>query len=234
MKVYVDIETIPGQSPALRQEIAASVAPPGNYKKVDTLAKWEDEQKPAQVEEAWRRTSFDGDRGEIVCIAWAVEDAPIDCVYRALKASETTMLADFFLQIQGEVTRRHGLIPHWIGHNVADFDLRFLFQRAVILGLEPPFRLSQDARPGGDFVSDTMTAWAGYRNRISLDRLCKALGIATKGTEPGGEDIDGSKVWDFVKAERIEEVALYCRADVDRVRRVYKRLMFESVAEGLE
>ena len=233
MNIYLDIETIPGQSPALKAEIAVDIRPPGSMKKAETIARWEAEEKPLAIEAAWRKTSFHGDRGEVVCIAWAVDDNPVAVISRKMEGrehEERDLLYEFFDAIEREIANSHGRIPTWVGHNVRDFDLRFLFHRAVVLGARPPFRLPHDAKPGGEHVYDTMTAWAGYRDRISLDRLCKALAIPTKGTELGGEAIDGSKVWDFVKAGRIGDVAEYCRADVERVRRVHKRLTF---ADGL-
>ncbi|MBU1336044.1 MAG: hypothetical protein KJ944_08530 [Alphaproteobacteria bacterium] len=54
--------------------------------------------------------------------------------------------------------------------------------------------------------------------RIGLDRLCRALGVAGKG------DMDGSMVWDAVKAGRIDAVAEYCRGDVKRLRSVHRRM----------
>ena len=47
MKIYLDIETIPGQSPELKTEIAATIKPPGSMKKAETIARWEAEEKPA-------------------------------------------------------------------------------------------------------------------------------------------------------------------------------------------
>lgn len=78
-----------------------------------------------------------------------------------------------------------------------------------------------------------MTAWAGWGGRVALDRLCAALGLPEKGSEIG-EDIDGAKVWDFVRAGRIEEVAAYCRADVERVRAIHQRLTFGGVLQARE
>lgn len=242
MNIFLDIETIPGQEQGLREEIAATITPPGNMKKAETIAKWEAEEKPAAIEEAWRKTAFDGSRGEIVCIAWAVDSAPVRSVFydpindpgtmpaAGENRTEADLLQAFFIAVATASENQHGRLPRFIGHNVRDFDLRFLFHRAVILGVRPPFHLPHDARPGSDFVFDTMEAWAGYRNRISLDRLCRAFGIPTKGAELGGEEIDGSKVWDFVQAGRIEEVATYCRADVERVRAVHQRITFAEPA----
>jgi len=238
MHVYLDIETIPGQQPGLKEKIAESITPPGNYKKPETLAKWEEEQKPDLIEEAWRKTAFHGDRGEVVCIAWAIEDDITHCVYRTPPhiegnqndVTEAELLGAFFMAIAGEVRTKHGRLPVFIGHNVRDFDLRFLFQRAVILGVRPPFHLPHDVRPNSEHIFDTMTAWAGWGGRISLVRLCTALDIPNKGSELDGEDIDGSKVWGLVRDGRADAVAVYCKADVERVRRVHRRMTFQECA----
>jgi len=229
MRIYLDIETIPSQDPAVREEIAEGVTPPANMKKPETIAKWEAEEKPAAVEEAWRKTAFAGDRGEVVAIAWAVGTGAVEVLSRGLDEAEGDLLAAWFARLgeQGDDPGGHWR-PEWVGHNVQEFDLRFLFHRAVVHGLRPPLPLPHDARPGSEQVFDTMTAWAGYRGRIGLDRLCRALGIPTKGAELGGEEIDGSKVWDYVRAGRIEEVAAYCAADVERVREVHRRLTFAA------
>ena len=53
--------------------------------------------------------------------------------------------------------------------------------------------------------------------------MCKALGIPGK-----PDDIDGSKVWDFVERGDYERVMQYNILDVDESRQVYKRLTFTS------
>lgn len=229
MHVYLDIETIPSQSEAVRAEIEAGISAPASYKKPETIAAWERDEKPAAVEEAWRKTAFNGDRGEIVCIAWAFDNGPARSASRSLDVTERYVIHEFFDALKEAVYGEPGRpqSPTFIGHNVKDFDLRFLFQRSVIHGIRPPVHLPHDARYNGDRVFDTMTAWAGWGQRISLARLCTALGLPLKGDEIG-EEIDGSMVWDFVKAGRIDEVAAYCRADVQRTREVYKRLTFQE------
>lgn len=104
--------------------------------------------------------------------------------------------------------------PQFIGHNIAKFDDRFIFQRSVINKVKPyrtPTKIN---------TFDTMTEWAGYGNTISLDKLCKVLNVEQKG------DIDGSKVWQYIQDGRVKEVAEYCAKDVERVRQIYKRMNF--------
>ena len=62
---------------------------------------------------------------------------------------------------------------HWIGHNIVSFDLRFLWQRCLVLGIRPPVPLPLEGRDG--IVTDTMIEWAGRfaRDRWpSLEDLC--------------------------------------------------------------
>ena len=100
-----------------------------------------------------------------------------------------------------------------------------LYQRSVVHGIKPPYWIPFDAKPWGDRVFDTMLAWAGARGRVGQDKLCRILGIDAKGSELGDE-IDGSKVWDFVKEGRIAEVATYCGGDVQRAKEIHQRLTF--------
>lgn len=142
------------------------------------------------------------------------------------------MLNLFYAAIDSAVSRdlsggtRSTVKPVFVGHNVIDFDLRFMFQRSVMLGVRPPACIPFDAKPWDGSVFDTMTAWAGARNRVTMDKLCKVFGIEAKGSEIEDE-IDGSKVWDFVKDGRISDVAKYCAGDVARTRSIYKRLTFQ-------
>lgn len=226
MNIYIDIETVPSQDPSVREELAAEITAPGNYKKAESIAEWEREQKPALVDEAWRKTSFDGARGQIVCISIARDDEQPNTFFDdPWEDSEQDILGAAFGYIESVFSPSTNRKPVFIGHNIVGFDLRFLFQRAVINGVVPPSIIPFHAKPWDAQVYDTMVAWAGVGNRVSMNKLCKALKIAGKGSEIG-EEIDGSKVWDFVKAGRISDVAKYCAGDVERVRAIHKALTF--------
>ena len=229
MNVFLDIETIPCQLPGYLEQLAAEVQAPATHKKPESIQAWLDENRTAVATEQWLKTSFDGGVGQVVAISWATDegDADVHCVCTQstgdgpLSARAEEALLERFLLEMDELMGRHNYrAPRWVGHNVAEFDLPFLWKRLVVRGLPPPRWLPHHPKPWGDQVYDTMVEWAGVRNRISLDRLCKLLGI------PGKDGMTGADVWPAVQDGRISEVAEYCRADVERVRAVYRRMNF--------
>lgn len=227
LPLVLDIETIPAQAPRLIEEIAANVKHPGQMKKSDTIAKWEAEDKPAAVADALRATSFDGAYGEIILIGMAVGTDAIEVVRRPSNNDEGGLLETAFRWLEDHVPVGERRMMQVVGHNVVGFDLRFMWQRAVIHGVRPPDWMPWLVKPWDDRVFDTMIQWSGLGGGkgITLDKLCSVLGVARKGTEIG-EDIDGSMVWDFYKGGRIEELVAYCAADVSRAREIYARMRF--------
>lgn len=228
MHIYLDIETIPAQDPAVRAEIEASMEPPGNISKPETIAAWHAEKKPDLVEQAWRRTALDGSRGHVAVIGYAVDDSAPTTFYREdwqAADAERDVLGRFFSDLAVAYQPNAGVTrPVFVGHNVTGFDLRFLFQRAVILGVRPPMFVPFHAKPWDEGVFDTMTQFAGIKNTISADRLSRALGMEGKG------DMDGSKVWEAVREGRIADVAAYCGRDVEAARAFHRRLTFAEAA----
>jgi hypothetical protein len=238
----------------IEAEIAA-IKPPSNLKDPEKIVRWEAEERPKKVkklrdeqhtldhnarqkaDDAWRKTSFDGALGHLAVLGFAVNDAPPALLWTPdylddVTKAEVMMLTQFFRAIDklctaGSLQR----LPTFIGHNVLDFDLRFLYQRAVILGIEPSRFVPFHAKPWDECIFDTQTRWTGGRSMVPLDKLCKVLGIATKGTEIG-EEIGGEKVWDFIRDGRIEDVATYCGGDINRAREVWKRMTFWKSAEA--
>lgn len=250
--IFLDIETIPGQHPSIladflaqaEQEKAAIRLPeikaPSNYKDEEKIAAYildkQNEQAGwltakhadiyASVDEKYRKTSFDGALGQIVSISVAVGDEAPENFFREDWAnSEAYLLGELNRFVADNYTSTMEARPVFVGHNVVGFDLRFIYQRSVLLGIQPNGIIPFNARPWDDIVFDTMVQWAGVGKTVSLDKLCRVFGIPTKGSEIGDE-IDGSKVWDFVQAGRIADVAMYCGGDVDRVREIYRRMTF--------
>jgi len=248
MNLYLDIETIPAQRLDVIAEIRdglatrlaidiANVKPPGNYKKQETIDAWTADEMPKAVralsaqfdidaDAAYRKTGLDGAFGQVCVIGVAFDDEDPLTIWSPDYTDEAALLEDFGCLLVDRVRPADHFATLVIGHNVSAFDLRFLVQRHIVNGYRPHAVIGKaaQAKPWeSDKVFDTMTQWAGVGSRISLDKLCRALSVPS----PKGE-IDGSKVWDFVKAGKISEVADYCARDVEATRAVYKRLTFQA------
>lgn len=231
MNVHLDIETIPAQpEEEIKSAIAETIQAPAAMSKPETIRQWHDGKgkyagvKDAAIEEAYRKTALDGGKGEILSIAWAVGDEAVSQVSRSLCDSEYEMLRRFFTDLSKELLDfSNGRPPFFIGHNIK-FDLKFIYRRCAVMRIIPAFKLPFRGRHGSDYFCNS-EAWCEFREYISQDNLCKTLGIAGK-----PNDIDGSKVWDFVKAGDTARVFEYNVDDVEKVRSVYNRLTFNGAA----
>lgn len=224
MQFFLDLETTPAQNPSVKEDIAATIEPPGNISKAETIAAWHKEKKPLAVEEAWRKTSFDGALGHICVVGIAVNDEEPQALYSGdWLADEAHVLRQLFSLIDACCAKHPNVRPTFIGHNLVEFDLRFLFQRCVVLGVKPSRHIPFSVKPWDDSVYDTMVRW-GAKAGGSLDKITKALGLGGKG------DINGALVWDYVRDGRIDEVADYCKQDVFLTRELYKRMTFQEAS----
>jgi len=246
MNLFIDIETVPAQRPDFLDELKAemsadlatkiaAIAPPGNFKKQETIDAWYADEAPKiraamqsefekELDSTYRKTSFDGAFGQVCVIGFAINDEPAITLFNTDWQDERTLLENFACCLTSDIEHKDFVTV--VGHNVASFDLRFLMHRYIVNGIRPHSVISRaaQAKPWeSDKVFDTMVQWAGVGNRIKLDKLCKALNVPT----PKGE-LDGSKVWDYVNAGRIDEVAAYCKKDVEATRQVYKRMTFAT------
>ena len=221
MNVYIDIETIPTQPETdAKLDIAETIKPPASMTKAETIADWHAGSgkyagvKDRKIDEAYRKTALDGTRGEIICICFATDNEECS-VYRTPERSEFDLLLDFYDSLH--LSLKNGQIPYFIGHNVV-FDLRFIVQRSIINRIvAPPYKIPMNGRHGKDFFC-TMTAWAGFRERISLDNLSAVLRCGEKG------GMSGSEVWDNYQLGAHEAIQDYCAQDVALVREIFKRI----------
>lgn len=222
-ELFFDIETLPTSDPAVIADITAGVTPPGNISKQETIDAWMVEKKPALVDDAVRKTALDPWLGKILCVGLAFGEGEAfsiisDDEYEVLL--QTVALFDKAYSNNGRV-----LEPRVIGHYITGFDLRFFWARCIVNGIHPPAWWPVDAKPWeSDRVFDTMTQAAGVGGKVSLDKLCHALRVPS----PKG-DLDGSKVYDYWKEGRLDEIATYCARDVEAEREVYKRLALISL-----
>ena len=250
MKLFIDIETLPDQRHGAFDAVLADTV--ANFKAPSTLTKeqaaidlgitdkdaikftskdsmikqWETELAATKSHDVamqtYRKTALDGSKGSIFCIGYAFDDGAVKCTdYTASQDDERNVITDLFCAVSAAYD---GIRPiEIIGHNVIDFDLRFIFQRAVILGIQPPTCLKLNPSRYDNDVFDTMTKWAGYGNRISLDNLCKALDVPTP-----QDGVTGATVYDYWLRGEFVEIAEYCKKDVEATRQVYKKMTFSN------
>ena len=162
--------------------------------------------------EVIKKLSLSAATAKIICLCYAIEPS-VSGTIEVLQGEETDIIKNFWkLAVDCNL---------FVGHNVLDFDLRFIYQRSVIHQIKPsrdiPFTRFRNAP-----IYDTMQEWSKWgREHASLDLLSKALGIPSP-----KENLDGSKVYPYYRAGKITEIVEYCKRDVDAVRQVYRRLTF--------
>ena len=194
----------------------------------DMKARWESEMaetKAAEVaQEKWEKTSFDPNFAPIacICIGWfdGVEYKVLEFTNDTL-TNEAIMLSDFHFTIN-DICSSYGTEirkPNFIGHYINKFDLPFIWKRSVINNVETCRGVKWIDAKHGIHCYDTMTAWAGYGNSISMDNLAKILGEQRK-----TEGMDGSKVYDTWQ-EDPRKVIDYCHDDVAMVKAIHERLI---------
>ena len=205
-KMFLDIETIPaaGSDLVKLKDIYESKKKKYSLKGAKYSKKFQD---------FFEETNFSGSFGQILCLAYAINDEET----QILTGKEVNILKNFW-----DIAKD---VHIFIGHNVMDFDLRFIYQRSVVLQTKPTKELSF-ARYRSNPIFDTLREWqhwGGGNGFDSLDALAKALDLPTS-----KQGIDGSQVYNFYQAGKLEEIYKYCKADVDLTRKVYKRMTFEK------
>ena len=159
-----------------------------------------------------KKLSLSAATARILCLAYAIEpesNSPVE----VLQGEEPEIIRNFW--------RLASDCHLFVGHNILDFDLRFIYQRSVIHQIKPS-REIPFARFRNNPVYDTMHEWSKWgREHASLDLLARALGIPSP-----KESLDGSKVYPYYCAGKLEDICEYCKRDVETVRQVYRRLTF--------
>ncbi|RJQ14517.1 hypothetical protein C4553_00370 [Candidatus Parcubacteria bacterium] len=206
-KIFFDIETLPAAEE--KRKIIEELY--GRY--VEKREK-KGGRAPKDFEEYFKNTSFSGTFGRIFCISYAINNDPPQC----LSGDEKEILKSFW-----EAARDVDL---FVGHNIFDFDMKFIYQRSIVLGVRPTYNLTF-AKYRDNPMYDTMhewNKWAYDKTGSSLHELASSFGI--KSSKEG--DLDGSKVYEFYKAGKLKEICDYCNADVEVTRAIYKRMTFNN------
>lgn len=193
--IFFDIETIPTQQSLVDNNLL-------------------DAQLRLDEAEIIKKLSLSAITSQILCLAYAIEPQP-DSSVEVLNGEESDIIKSFWQLVSD--------CDLLVGHNILDFDLRFMYQRSVIHSIKPsrdiPFFRFRNSP-----IYDTMHEWTKWgRERVSLDSLARALGIPSP-----KEALDGSKVYPYFCAGKLPEICEYCKRDVETVRQVYRRLTFSA------
>jgi 3'-5' exonuclease len=232
MNLYLDVETVPSMQPLAKLELRGSIKPPATLKKPESIDAWWENESEQALDDAWRKQALDGGTlGEIVSIAICddFDRSWVRC--RRAGESEADLLRQSFAVVEEwTADDAKNLVPgisdpfpiddhHPVAHNAA-FDLGFLWRRSVVHGIQRPRWLPGPmARAGKDYAC-TMQAWVGFGQRISLDNLCRALGLPS----PKDSGLDGSKILDVWLAGEWERIERYNADDAWAVREIWHRL----------
>ena len=212
-KLFLDIETLPAEDDKLE---TLKMLFNKKHEKFDQ----------EKFDEFLQKTNFDGAFGRILCIGYAVDDEEAKNFYN--ENNEKKTLQEFWDLVNAlSIAPRNAQYPDYgllfVGHNVMDFDLRFIYQRSIALGVKPAYEISF-ARYRNYPIFDTMKEWVRWSNNgVGLEYLALALGI------PSPKDgIDGSQVAEFFKQGKVNDILEYCKRDVLTTRDVYRKMTFES------
>lgn len=204
----MDIETVASQG-----EI------PSDFLKID--ARLKDEAKILAAKgKAFEKTVFDGGFGEVISIAYAINDQEPRVFYRTAGPgglSERVILARFNMAVEKDLAALDtSAFPTLVGHNI-QFDLGFLFKAFARHRIPFPWFLHW---PIGykDNVQDTQIMWAGPREYVSLDTLAYIL-LGVRKTMSGAEV---GELWDDGEYQKIAD---YNVQDVNMTRAIHKILL---------
>lgn len=217
--IFLDIETVPGDT-FYQKQIAASVMPPANYTKEEAIKNWWMTRGKQVKEEAVHATSLMPAYNRIVCLSWAIGDEDPTTFSGD---SEEAILSCFFQDLGDQLSNQQcAYSMRVVGHNVTGFDLPCIWHACIRNNVGYSFLPHPRMIKPWDTnkVVDTLTMLAGRDFKgMSLGNLAKLYGL-----NDAHPDVDGSMVWQMWKDGMETQVADYCAGDVRLVRALYYRI----------
>ncbi len=205
IKLFFDIETIPSADE--HKETHLEILRKKHAGKED--------------DELHRGTSFEGTFGRICCIG-VIKEGPDGVIQKEVfSGTEKEILEKFWEAGIG--------VHRFVGHNIWAFDLPFIYKRSIINGVKP-LKLNL-ARYRDVPIFDTMLQWElwNMQKTQKLDTLAKIFDLPTS-----KDEMDGSMVWDYYQAGRLEDICKYCMKDVELTRKVYYKMAYDDMPSSKE
>src|SRR5262245_65172612 len=222
-RIFLDIETLPPVE-SFRENLTREIyAEQGTDKLGPSEAEVD-----VEVERRFRDLALRGEWGRLLCIGLVIEEGGVvghcgvlgrDRETRRFHLDEARTLKSFWRLVAGFCNGQ----DMFIGHNLLDFDMLFIYKRSCIHGVRPSVNLSFK-RFQSHPIFDTMWEWTKWHQRISLHELAQALGIPS----PKEFGVNGLGIYDLYQQGRHEEIAQYCMQDVKCAREVFYRLQYET------
>ena len=197
--MIVDIETV---------GLDVDIIPP---RALEILLPADDEEKRQRVLES---LGLDPCTGRIICIG--VYWLEVDRSRAYCQSDERELLANFWSDL-GQIRP-----TRFVTFNGKSFDFPYINVRSAILEVPIPRDILLDTRRFSTDrhfdVREALTNYDRYR-KGTLEFFCEIFGV------PSPKDgIDGSKVGDYFKQGRLDEIAHYCLADCKATAELYQRL----------
>jgi len=192
IRLILDIETIPADDS--KKDL------------IEALAK-------KNKEDAFKNSGLDGNFGRIFCIAY-IKEPPESNKAKIIKGKEEEILKEFW-----KIARD---VDVFIGHNVMDFDLKFIYKRSIIHNVMPSRQLNF-ARYRSMPIYDTMREWEKWSmsSATSLDTLANIFNFKTS-----KDKMCGSEVYGKYLEKQFDEIYEYCKKDVELTRKIYYKMNF--------
>lgn len=209
--ITIDIETMPPSEP-----VDDECLPNGIRKQKDDCEK----------------SALNGDFGRVLCIGYIKEDERgiewsgvmgWDERSEQFTCDEQAILTEFWRMMRGFQPETDRIV----GHNIFDFDLKFIYKRSIVHGVRPTVGLSF-ARYRSQPIYDTMCEWErwSFGSRIKLDRLARVLSLQSS----KADGVDGSCIFRLFEQGQHRLVRDYCWHDVELTRAIYRRMVFADLA----
>jgi DNA polymerase elongation subunit (family B) len=159
--------------------------------------------------------ALDAMTGRVVCIGMLIDDGTLATEIVLAGEDERRLITAFWRTVAPSDVI--------VGHNVQEFDLRFLRQRSWILAIEPSRTIDTRRYYTRDVVDSLQiwTEWSGKKKGVTLHALGNALGCGAK----TGNGANVARWW----AERdLESIKAYCQQDVRLAYQIFCRLTFRK------
>lgn len=127
--------------------------------------------------------ALDALTGQVLAIGYSGRAVRIE---HQIECSETDMLSRFWEMFTNCKTQGRQLV----GFNLRGFDVPFIYQRSIILGIDIPKGVFNNNRFLSDTFTDLRDLWlaSSGQQKGRLDSICRACGIGAKPDGIGGAD----------------------------------------------